>query len=512
MIFSKSGNFDIKKSGSRNKGKISRNKSIASPAKNFKLNNSKYTSKSSKGVSCNENPRNYYSHGIYCADEPKRSNSVESNLNRSENSNRYSIDKNINSDNKLRKLNINNFNTNINSNFKSGIKSNCNFNDNNPNDKKKNNDFENENVNDRLSSNSPGRNMHINNLEKTKLKINNFIKQSDPQANSTLKRAKSGEAPKSTFTSSSSNKLNKTNKIFKDLYNFEDQFKFANFKRENIDSYFALRPKYKSDKSKKNYNKAGANAHSNSRRSKHMNKSFYNSNSAENFISQQKLKPSSSSAAAAASNIKNHFEKLYNDGFALENKILQKKNLSEKNFLQNSKPQITKKAKRIVRDANLFHCRLYPYHKINDSLMHVSGYAHRRRSVYEDYEHNENNNNKLNRTFSGGISYANNSRGKILNNKQNEIFAVDNYQSLKSEMIKYKNKNKIWDNNDNNEGENENNNTFTGVYCNIVENIKKLEGIDDVKSFKIYRTSKSKRKGLYDEYEKPISAAENETV
>jgi len=259
------------------------------------------------------------------------------------------------------------------------------------------------------------------------------------------------------------------NRVFKDLYNFDHQFMFSQFKKENLDSFFTLQRKYSSKSEKKiksleqtqNSSNFYSTNCSNFYGQKIHNKRFNNSDPEIKFISEQFKNKSYSKKSRNF-----YFEKLYNDRFILQNKILNKKFENEKNFLKNSKPKITLKAKNIIRDPNLFHCRLYPYHKIDTNSLNISGFANKKKTITENFDYNSDyiHSNLLNRSISSNLKNINKN--------------VENFESIKTQI---KNDNSL-------------NNTFSGIKNNIIENIKKLEGIYDVKSFKIYRTSKNKFK------------------
>jgi len=97
-------------------------------------------------------------------------------------------------------------------------------------------------------------------------------------------------------------------------------------------------------------------------------------------------------------------------------------------------PQITKKAQSIVREGHLFHCRLYPYHKIPKE------------------------------TF---VRNMNNSIRNTYYNHNNIDLNSDN-------LIYYNSKNNC------------NSASF------VIDNLRRLEGIEDINTYKIYRTYKGK--------------------
>jgi len=277
-----------------------------------------------------------------------------------------------------------------------------------------------------------------------------------------------------------SNKEKLNNKVFQKLYNFDEQFMFFKFRKENIDSFFSLQRQF----SHKNGNKTKSSSNDRSRRSskntkslltrKSANNNTYNSNtenihfSQNNNLSHAINKTSINDARNSIlkkSNSFNHFEKLYNHSFTLGDKFREKKSLIEKSFLENSKPQITKKAHNIIRDPNLFHCRLYPYHKIDQGNINVSGFSNKKNTISDNFNYK--------------FDYS------------HKAFSTKSFAKSKIDKEPKKDKDSP-------------NNSFCGVYSNILENIKKLEGIDDIKSFKIYRTSKKKSKGnyIYDDNQK----------
>ncbi len=128
-----------------------------------------------------------------------------------------------------------------------------------------------------------------------------------------------------------------------------------------------------------------------------------------------------------------YVDKLSSFHFVYKNKVEKLRREEFEKRCKSSNPQITKKAKKIIREGHLFHCRLYPYHKIPKSTVFKNS-NNTVRNTY--YNHNHNNINI------------------------NNIFY---YNSA--------------------------NNCSTASY--IVENLRRLEGIEDIKTYKIYRTSKN---------------------
>jgi hypothetical protein len=145
-------------------------------------------------------------------------------------------------------------------------------------------------------------------------------------------------------------------------------------------------------------------------------------------------------------------DKLNYDYILIKDKLDKKRNEAFEKICKSANPQISKKAKNIIREGHLFHCRLYPYHKVIENQI-------------------------INRTKSVSV---NNSR-KSYNNKSNDLNM----------------KNLTYYNNQHNKS------SF------VMENLKRLEGIEDIKSYKIYRTNKSNKyldpSAYKENYEKPFN-------
>jgi len=128
-----------------------------------------------------------------------------------------------------------------------------------------------------------------------------------------------------------------------------------------------------------------------------------------------------------------YVEKLSNFHFIYKNKLEKiRKEENEKRY-KSANPQITKKAQKIVREGYLFHCRLYPYHKIPKNSSIIKQNSNVRNTYYNHTGNNINTNN---------IYY---------------------YNSI--------------------------NNSTSASY--VIENLRRLEGIEDIKTYKIYRTNKN---------------------
>ena len=106
------------------------------------------------------------------------------------------------------------------------------------------------------------------------------------------------------------------------------------------------------------------------------------------------------------------YDRLYNFSTFYNDKIIQTRNIQNFSRLRSATPEITKKASEIIRNQNLFHYRLYPYHKINN-------------------------------------------KNKFQNNCDSTLEDQDIEQNIKNKIVK-------------------------------------IEGIDDIQTFKIYRTSRNK--------------------
>lgn len=130
---------------------------------------------------------------------------------------------------------------------------------------------------------------------------------------------------------------------------------------------------------------------------------------------------------------KKYCEKLSNYHFVYKNKLEKIRKGEKDKRCKSANPMLTKKAQNIVREGHLFHCRLYPYHKLQAKNM-IKKPNHSVRNTY--YNHNHNNIN--------------------INN-------VYYYNSI--------------------------NNCNSGSF--IIENLRRLEGIEDIKTYQIYRTSKN---------------------
>ena len=144
-------------------------------------------------------------------------------------------------------------------------------------------------------------------------------------------------------------------------------------------------------------------------------------------------------------------DKLNHDYIILKEKMDKRRNEAHEKICKSASPQISKKAKNIIREGHLFHCRLYPYHKVfKNQMINRSKYANKTRKSYY---------NKSNDIDTKKIMYYNN-------------------QNNKSSFV--------------------------------IENLKRLEGIEDIKTYKIYRTQKCKtylndsaNQDNYDNNEKP---------
>ena len=128
-----------------------------------------------------------------------------------------------------------------------------------------------------------------------------------------------------------------------------------------------------------------------------------------------------------------HFDKLNNFKIFYENKIENIRNQENEKKSKSAKPEITKKAKKIIREEELFHCRLYPFHKISKSPEKIKS-----KSLYLP-KHTYYSNNHKNINFDN-LTYYN---------------SINNNTSL-----------------------------------HVIENLRRLEGIEDIQTYKIYRTTK----------------------
>ncbi len=130
----------------------------------------------------------------------------------------------------------------------------------------------------------------------------------------------------------------------------------------------------------------------------------------------------------------------------------------------NRKLFITKKAKLINRNPNLFHQRLYPYHKVNN-----------------------NNNNKI---INLSLLLKNQKDNSFENNNNNHISMKKRSLSC-GNIFLYNNKNNNKDKDNNNNDNNKN-----AFNINLTQ-LKYLSGIDNLNTFNIYRTSKNKSRDYY---------------
>lgn len=162
---------------------------------------------------------------------------------------------------------------------------------------------------------------------------------------------------------------------------------------------------------------------------------------------------------------KDFFDNLYNESFINQEKLNYIREENELKMDLNRIPSITKKAKMIKRDPNLFHCRLYPYHKINNNHEKINDIS------YHEKEKCVKSFNKK-RSFSNGNILFNINKNNT--NNDNEFLYNNSNSNILSPF-----------------------NTSKNPYYNLAT-LKSFNGIENEDSFiNIYRTIRNKSKEFY---------------